>query len=142
MISDLRKRGYRITPQREMIIETVAQSDHHISAEEILEKLHEHTRAINIATVYRTLDMLCEEGLAHRNDLIEGKMVYASIEHGPHIHLVCRKCKQIFDAEPNILEMLGKELVFKHGFTADLGHLTIFGICEECCEKPLKNSCN
>ncbi|MCJ7717374.1 MAG: transcriptional repressor, partial [Anaerolineales bacterium] len=56
IIDNLRQRGYRITPQREMIIEAIAHSPQHITAEEISEKLQEHTRAINIATVYRTLD--------------------------------------------------------------------------------------
>ena len=59
----LRARGYRMTPQREMIITALTSSDHHITAEEIFESLHERTRALNIATVYRTLDLLVEEGL-------------------------------------------------------------------------------
>lgn len=59
MIADIRMRGYRITLQREMIIESIADNDHHLSAEEIFEKLQVRTGAINIATVYRTLDMLC-----------------------------------------------------------------------------------
>ncbi len=139
VIADLRMRGYRITPQREMIIEAIAHSDRHLSAEEIFEKLQVRTGAINIATVYRTLDMLCEEGFARRNDLSEGKIVYANMEHGPHIHLVCRKCKRIFDSEPNILDMLDKGLVANHGFTPDLGHMTVFGICAECKEDKSNN---
>jgi len=68
IIDELRKRGFRITPQREMIINAVAHNPQHITAEEVSERLQEHTQAINIATVYRTLDLLWQEGFACRND--------------------------------------------------------------------------
>ena len=79
----LRQRGYRITPQREMIIETIAHSEKHMSAEEVYAEVRKRTQATNIATIYRTLDMLWEEGLACRNDLGEGRIVYATLQHGP-----------------------------------------------------------
>lgn len=139
MIADIRMRGYRITLQREMIIESIADNDYHLSAEEIFEKLQVRTGAINIAAVYRTLDMLCEEGFARRKNLSEVKKVYATMDHFPHIHLMCWKCKRIFDSEPNILDMLDKELVSNHGFTPDLGHMTVFGICAECKEDKTNN---
>lgn len=109
IIDELRKRGFRITPQREMIINAVAHSPQHITAEEISERLQEHTQAINIATVYRTLDLLWQEGFACRNDLSEGKIVYATYQHGPHIHLVCRKCNRIIDADVKVLDSLRED---------------------------------
>jgi len=132
IIDTLRKRGYRITPQREMVIEIIAHTDHHMSAEEIFQELGKQTQATNIATVYRTLDMLWEEGFACRNDLSEGKNVYATLKHGPHIHLVCRYCNQFIEADPKILEPLGEQLQNQYSFQADLGHLSIFGLCAEC----------
>jgi Fur family transcriptional regulator, ferric uptake regulator len=129
---NLRKRGYRITPQREMIIETIAHSEKHMSAEEIYAEVKKRTQATNIATIYRTLDMLWEEGLACRNDLGEGRIVYAALQHGPHIHLVCRYCDQVLDAEPGLLDSLGEELASQYGFSADLQHISIFGICADC----------
>ncbi|MEE9599963.1 MAG: Fur family transcriptional regulator [Anaerolineales bacterium] len=134
IIDDLRRRGYRITPQREMIIEAIAHSPQHITAEEISEKLQEHTRAINIATVYRTMDLLWQEGFACRNDLSEGKIVYATFQHGPHIHLVCRKCNQVVDADNEMLNSLGDDLNSKYHFRSDLDHFSIFGICLDCQE--------
>ncbi len=132
IISTLRERGYRITPQREMVIDIIAHADRHLSAEEIFSALTTRTQATNIATVYRTLDMLWEEGFACRNDLSEGKIVYATHKHGPHIHLVCRFCNQIIDADLEILGTLGEELQEQHKFAADLQHLSIFGICAQC----------
>ena len=132
IIDDLRKRGFRITPQREMIINAVAHSPQHITAEEISEKLKEHTKAINIATVYRTLDLLWQEGFACRNDLSEGKIVYATFLHGPHIHLVCRKCNRIIDADVKVLKSLRDDLISNYQFRPNLDHISIFGICADC----------
>ena len=130
----LRKRGYRITPQREMVINIIAHADRHMSAEEIFQQLNKQTQATNLATVYRTLDTLWEEGFACRNDLSEGKIVYATFKHGPHIHLVCRLCNQIIDADPQILTPIGKDLRKKYNFEADLQHISIFGLCLNCQE--------
>jgi Fur family ferric uptake transcriptional regulator len=134
IINELRQRGYRITPQREMIINAVAHSPQHITAEEISEKLQEHTQAINIATVYRTLDLLWQEGFACRNDLSEGKIVYATFQHGPHIHLVCRKCNRVIDADIKVLNSLGEDLISNYQFRPNLDHISIFGICADCQE--------
>ena len=132
ILEALRQRGYRITPQREMIIQAVAHSTRHITAEEVAEQVRVHTRAINIATVYRTLDLLWEEGFACRNDLSEGKIVYATFQHGPHIHLVCRKCNKINDADIKILNSLRNDLLQKYNFQSDLDHFSIFGVCSDC----------
>jgi Fur family ferric uptake transcriptional regulator len=132
ILDALRKKGYRITPQREMIVQAVAHSSRHITAEEIADQLQEHTRAINLATVYRTLDLLWQEGFACRNDLSEGKSVYATFQHGPHIHLVCRKCDQVIDADVKWLNSLGSDLLKSYQFRPDLDHFSIFGVCDRC----------
>lgn len=128
----LRERGFRITPQREMVIGIIAHANRHLSAEEIFSELEKQSQATNLATVYRTLDMLWEQGFACRNDLSEGKIVYATFQHGPHIHLVCRHCNNIIEADPEILDPLGEHIYAKHNFKADLQHISIFGICPEC----------
>ncbi|KPL05941.1 hypothetical protein AMJ86_10320 [bacterium SM23_57] len=137
IIEHLRKKGYRITPQREMIIESIAHSNSHMSAEEVFSELQKRTKATNIATVYRTLEMLWEEGLACRNDLGEGHIVYATLEHGPHIHLICRYCSTVIDADPRVLQPLQERLNSEYRFEADLQHLSIFGVCKGCQHKNL-----
>jgi Fur family ferric uptake transcriptional regulator len=132
IISMLRQRGYRITPQREKIIEVIAHNQKHLSAEDIYSELRADSGSINLATVYRTLDMLWEEGFACRNDLSEGQIVYATYQHGPHIHLVCRYCNHVIDGEPRDLKEVGEVLIEKYGFEADLDHLSIFGVCSGC----------
>ncbi len=108
ILTELRKKGYRITPQRESIILAVAHSPKHLTAEDLAEELKGYSGNINIATIYRTLDLLWQEGFACRNDLSEGKSVYAAYQHGPHIHLVCRKCDRILDADNTNSQFTGR----------------------------------
>ena len=132
ILDNLRHRGYRITPQREHVVDILAHAGRHMSVEEIYAQLQERTRVSNISTVYRTLEVLWEEGFACRNDLSEGKIVYATHLHGPHIHLVCRRCNCVIDAEPESLASLGDALQKEYNFKADLQHLSIFGLCADC----------
>ncbi len=131
-LQNLRKQGYRITPQREMIIEALAHSARHVTAEEVYAQVLQRTRAINIATVYRTLDLLVEKGLACRVGLQDGLVVYASSNHGPHLHLICRCCGKTIEARQELLEPIDEQLRQEHGFAADLQHLTIAGLCPDC----------
>lgn len=128
----LRSLGYRMTPQREMIMETLFSANQHRTAEQIFEELQVRTRTLNIATVYRTLDLLVDEGLANRIDLGEDRIYYAASQHGPHIHLVCRQCGSVNESDYTLLEPLGEMLLREYHFLADLGHLSIFGLCKEC----------
>jgi len=131
-IETLRSRGYRITPQREIIVEAIAHSGHHINAEEVFSHVQERTRSVNIATVYRTLDLLVEQGLASRIDLGEERVIYATYQHGPHIHLVCRQCGQVIDANQDMLSVLNRQLQAEYQFAADLQHISVVGLCSDC----------
>ncbi len=131
-IDTLRSRGFRITPQREMVIEAIAHGGHHINAEEIYGQVHKRTRSVNIATVYRTLDLLVAEGLASCIDLGKGRVLYATYQHGPHIHLVCRQCGQVTDANQDLLSSLTQQLQKEYKFAADLQHISVLGLCKEC----------
>jgi len=131
-IQSLRDKGYRLTPQREMVIEVVAHSGTHLTAEEVFAQVQERTRAVNIATVYRTLDLLVAEGLATRMALGDGRLVYATIQHGPHVHLLCRKCGQVIEADEQLLAAFGERIQVQYGFAVDLRHLSIPGLCPGC----------
>jgi len=132
LIDALRQRGHRITPQREMIIEALAHAEGHASAEDVFAEVQNRTRYLNIATVYRTLDLLVASGLASRVDLWDGCVVYTTHQHGPHAHLVCRRCGEIFNADHSLLESLGNQLQSQYQFAADLEHVSIIGVCAEC----------
>ena len=131
-IETLRRRGYRVTPQREIIAEVIAHSSRHMTAEEVFTEVQTRTRAVNIATVYRTLDLLVEEGLASRANLGGGRVVYATAEHGPHIHLVCRHCGAVVDADVDSFESLFQHIQVQHGFVCGPQHFALYGLCAGC----------
>jgi Fur family transcriptional regulator, ferric uptake regulator len=132
VLDSLRQNGNRITPQREMIVEALAHIDRHLTADEIFACVQDRTRSINIATVYRTLDLLVAEGLASRADMGDAGIVYATMNHGPHIHLVCRHCHEIIQADDLIIAPFREQLEAQYRFTPDLGHLSIIGLCAAC----------
>ena len=116
LIKILRERGYRLTPQREMILDAIILAGDHMSAEDVFSKVQEQSSAVNLATVYRTLDMLVEEGLACRTDLGTGEYMYATNQHGPHIHLICRKCGYTQDADHTLLKKLAETILSEYDF--------------------------
>ncbi len=132
LIAELRSRGFRLTPQREMIVRAVAHAGRHVTAEEVFEQVRAHTQAINLATVYRTLDLLVELGMASRADLGDGRVTYAPLDHGPHCHLVCRVCGKEIEAGCDLLAPLEEQFRARYGFAADLRHLALSGLCADC----------
>ena len=132
LIHQLRQRGYRITPQREMIVEALAHAGGHVTAEDIYDRVHDRTNVVNIATVYRTLDLLVAIGLASRVDLWDGRVIYTTFQHGPHVHLVCRNCGDVLNADYQLFEPLGQQIHSRYQFTPDLQHLSMLGVCAEC----------
>ena len=133
----LRQRGVRITPQREMILDALAHGSGHMTAEEIYDQVKEHTKVINIATVYRTLDLLVEAGLASRANLWDGRLVYATSQHGPHLHLVCRSCGTTVDADSSLLSSFVTQVKEQYQFLADWQHLSLQGTCQACQGKTI-----
>lgn len=131
-LQSLRQRGFRITPQREMIIETLAHSESHLSAEEIYQQLQPRSKTINLATVYRTLDLLVEQGYATRLFGGEGKFLYATRQHSRHLHLICRKCGRTFPADYEGLQPFIDHLKQVYGFQVEVEHLTFTGVCPNC----------
>ena len=135
LLDTLRQRGYRLTPQREMIVEALAHADGHVTAEEIYAQVSNRVHTVNIATVYRTLDLLVATGLTSRIDLWDGRVVYTTAQHGQHIHLVCRCCGEIFNADHRLVDALEEQLRSQYKFQADLQHLSISGVCAKCQSK-------
>lgn len=128
----LRELGYRLTPQRVMIVDAIENSDHHISAEEIYGQVIARYPHMNISTIYRTMDLLKKLGLVTETNLGEGRVRYHSAEKGHHHHLVCQKCGKIIDLDETLLFPLKSALRERHDFEADLRHLAIFGHCSHC----------
>jgi len=140
-ISDrLRTRGYRLTPQRMMIVAAIENSPDHISAEEIYARVAATYPHVNISTVYRTLDLLKKLNLVYEIDLGEGRVRYHAEESGHHHHLVCQACNRVIDIDEATLSELRDVLRRDYDFDAELRHVGIFGLCRECREKAGKEA--
>ena len=134
MSSRLSERGYRLTPQRLMVVQAVEAADSHISAEEIYLQIRAIYPHMNISTVYRTLELLGELGLVTETDMGDGRVRYHSIGKGQHHHLVCQRCGATIDVEESILSPLWAEIGERYDFEVDMKHLAFFGICSKCRE--------
>jgi Fur family ferric uptake transcriptional regulator len=132
--SRLSELGYRLTPQRLMVVRAVEEADSHISAEEIYLQIRARYPHMNISTVYRTLELLSEVGLVTETDMGDGRVRYHSIGKGHHHHLVCQKCGEIIDVEESMLSQLWGEIGQRYGFKVNMKHLAFFGLCAKCRE--------
>jgi Fur family transcriptional regulator, ferric uptake regulator len=130
----LRARGYRLTPQRELVLRAVQRLEH-ATPDEVLAAVREESQAVNISTVYRTLELLEELGLVRHAHLSDRAPTYHSTATPTHAHLVCRECGRVTELSADDLAPLTERLDADHGFTADLGHLTVFGHCTGCAEE-------
>ncbi len=124
--------GYRLTPQRIMVLSAIEKSDSHISAEEIYAGVVAKYPHVNISTVYRTLELLKRLGLVTETDLGGGRVRYHPADKGHHHHLVCQECGAIIDLDESALFLLKDTLLREYKFIADLRHLAIFGRCVKC----------
>ncbi len=132
LLSQLSEQGYRLTPQRMLVLSAIANSEHHISAEEIHARVVAKYPHVNISTVYRTMDLLKRLGLVTETDLGGGRVRYHPADKGHHHHLVCQECGAIIDLDESVLSSLKSRLLRECKFSADLSHLAIFGRCGDC----------
>ena len=132
IINKLSEHGYRLTPQRMMVLSAIENSDNHISAEEIYAQVVAKYSHVNISTVYRTLELLKRLGLVTETDLGGGRVRYHPADKGHHHHLVCQECGKIIDLDEAVLSSLKSILLREYKFSADLRHLAIFGRCANC----------
>ena len=128
----LQEKGYRLTPQRMMVVEALHSVDQHISAEEIYAQVCIKYPYANISTVYRTLELLKELGLVTEIALGDGRVRYHPVDKGHHHHLVCQKCGKTVDLPEEVMLPLEETLSRDYHFKSDLKHLAIFGLCSDC----------
>ena len=128
----LSQQGYRLTPQRLMVVSAIENSENHISAEEIYSQVTAKYPHVNISTVYRTLELLKRLGLVTETDLGEGRVRYHPAEKGRHHHLVCRQCGAIIDLDEAVFSGIKDILLREYGFVADMKHLAVLGQCLNC----------
>jgi Fur family ferric uptake transcriptional regulator len=130
----LHDRGLRWTPQRRLLVGVLAQTNGHITGAELVERCRERDPETTPSTVYRTLDVLEDIGLiqhAHGLDGREEFHVRPAREHG---HMHCSVCGNAWEIGAADVTGLVKDFERTRGFTIDLGHLSVIGVCRDCRE--------
>jgi Fur family transcriptional regulator, ferric uptake regulator len=127
----LRASGYRVTPQRQLVLEAVTRLEH-ATPEEIYAEVKQTAVGVNLSTVYRTLELLEQIGLVTHTHLGHGAHRYHLAADAQHVHLVCRGCGAITQLDPVAVSSLVQALDAEYGFETDVGHLTVFGTCAQC----------
>lgn len=127
----LRQAGQRVTSQR-LVILGALQTDEHIGADDLLGRVERQLPAVNRSTVYRTLELFRDLGLVSETDLGGGVRQFELIAEDRHHHLICHGCGAISEFEDTILAPLRQSLADRHGFTATMDHLAVFGWCADC----------
>ena len=129
--------GHRVTPQRLQVARAFFASGGHVSVDELFQRLRRHAPRMGHATVYRTLHLLAQAGLASRREFEQG---YARYEHEPaaahHDHLICTRCGRIVEFEEERIEALQAAVARRHGFDVTHHRLELYGLCASCRRTP------
>jgi Fur family ferric uptake transcriptional regulator len=128
---ELRARGYRLTPQRQLVLDAVVELGH-ATPEEIVDRVRRTASGVNISTVYRTLELLEELGLVTHTHLGHGAPTYHSATDADHVHLVCRECGAVEEVPPAVVEESVRRIAADHDFAVDVSHFAVFGVCGVC----------
>jgi len=132
----LRQSGYRLTPQRTAIWETVREADGHLTAEEITERVRRRVPEINASTVYRTLELLVGLDLVTETKLGSSRSYFEVSPDPRHHHYVCERCGAVGHFDDALIAPLYEALAARDGFSPSRARATVFGVCRVCAGEP------
>lgn len=121
----------KLTPQRKSILAVFVNSDSHVTIEDLYIKTRQKYPNIGIATVYRTVKLLCECGLASGFKHSDGTFRY-ELEKEHHNHLICIKCGRLIEDTDPQAEAIQNKLALKNKFKIFHTRMEAYGICQEC----------
>jgi Fur family ferric uptake transcriptional regulator len=126
-------KGLKSTRQRDLVLECFLASDSHLSTEELYLKVRAKYPSIGFATVYRTLKLFAEAGIAREIHFGDGQSRYEHVAEGEHHdHLVCTRCGSVQEFENEAIEKLQQEVAEQFGFEVETHKLELYGICSKC----------
>ena len=125
--------GLKSTRQRTLIVETFFASEGHLSVEELWDKVRSTDARVSVATVYRTMKLLSESGLAHARNFGDGQTRYeAAVGRHHHDHLICTNCGTIVEFENDKIETMQDAVARRHGFKVTSHKMELYGLCKNC----------
>jgi Fe2+ or Zn2+ uptake regulation protein len=130
LVELLHARGQRVTPQRLMILRELRRRGQHATAEEIHRAIDRELPGTSTPTVYATLDLFVELGLARRIDTGTAALYDARLD--PHQHALCRRCGRVQDVDGRISAGALMRAAAEAGFQPQGAELIISGLCAEC----------
>jgi len=130
----LKRKGLRITQPRKAILDFIHDKGDHLTAEEIIDHVHEKLPRVNKSTIYRTLELLEKNECVFKSEYRD-RTIYHHADDGHHHHLVCRKCGKTIDCQEDLFAPVEKSLGKEYGFNADFKHVVISGLCGNCRNK-------
>ena len=126
----MRDRGLKNTRQREVIFEIFVNSPDHVAIDELLERVQGQMAGVGYATVYRTLKLFVEAGVAHERRFQDGQTRYERVQVGEHHdHLLCRTCGHIFEFEDELIEQRQNDVARARGLRVVAHRHEIYGEC-------------
>jgi len=131
LITMLRERGFKVTPQRLMICRAVLSSKEHPSVEKIYDTIQKAYPTISVATIYQTLHLLTKIGLLEEVALCNGSLRYDP-NISPHLNIVCKNCGKIIDYESEKVNMFLAQLAQELKLTLVGQHLDLYIYCNQC----------
>ena len=131
------ERGLKHTRQRDEILEAFFAAGGHVSIDDLLALVQERMPGVGYATVYRTMKLFAEAGVAHERRFHDGQTRYEPVvpdEH--HDHLICTTCGTIFEFEDPVIESRQADIAEAHGLRVESHRHEIYGSCTrpETCE--------
>ena len=132
-VEHIQKAGLRRTSQRDLILEIFLRTEEHLSSEDLYWLVQKQDPSVGHTTVYRTLKLLTEAGLAREVRFGDGKTYYEHhYNHEHHDHLICTECGKIIEFFSAEIEDLQDKMAEKYGFRLTNHSLRMWGICEVC----------
>ncbi|HKO97321.1 MAG TPA: transcriptional repressor [Pyrinomonadaceae bacterium] len=132
-LKHLQKKGLKRTAQRDLILDIFLRTEEHLSSEDLYRLVQKDDPSVGQTTVYRTLKLLSEAGLAREVRFGDNRTHYEhNYKHQHHDHMICSECGKIIEFFSAELEGIQDAMAAKHRFQITQHLLRIIGLCAEC----------
>ncbi len=137
--SHISRHNLKVTKERSAVLRAFLDSERHITAESLYRKMKDAGSSVGLATIYRTLNLFCESGLAEQRQFGDGQARYElvfNVKH--HDHLICQECQRIIEFQNEEIETLQEKVAQKHNFKIFSHKLELYGLCSDCSKTRLE----
>ena len=128
----LRSAGRRLTAQRRLILQVIEESNGHLDADALYDRVKARDPDVSLATLYRTLAVLREIGLVEEHRLGEDHGHYEAVRQEPHYHFTCLRCGKVIEFDTPLVAQVEQDLCEQEGVRVTSTHLHVSGYCAQC----------